>query len=141
MDREALSRAYRATTYRVQTGTDSFDLRVGSASAALVATLAAEKQACFALISAENPRSGIFRDQENRRCTKALQDLLTTEGLPHFAARNIADQGDWPVELSFLVLGCSIESAMRIGHRFEQAAILTGGADGRPELCWLVPAI
>ena len=137
MTRESLTAAYCATSYCVSTASGKIRLRIGEASTELARLLAEQHVAGFAVISAENPGSRQLSQDENQQRSAALQARLGAEGFRFLPAENVADQAAWPLEVSFLVLDCDREAAIRLGRAFAQAAVLVGDAAGCPELLWL----
>lgn len=128
--------AYRATTYRVFLPGGACELRIGEACPALQRWLAAEGIRHFALITAANPGSQRLDAARNAELQAALECELIEGGYDTFAAENVADAGDWPVEESCFVPDIAPEDALALAADFGQNAVLCGGADGAPQLFW-----
>jgi hypothetical protein len=52
--------------------------------------------------------------------------------------RTVDDDGEWPVERGYVVLGIDRHDAEILARRFEQNAILVGRVGNAPELVMLV---
>lgn len=141
----ALQAAYRATTYRVWLPDGAVDLRVGEASPALAAYVAARGGRAWMVVTASNPASEPLGEAANLARQRALAGLLHSLGLPALAAENLADDGQWPAEAGFFVTAPVLdrELALALGHHMGQNAVLFGVAQGDagtpdtiPELLW-----
>lgn len=131
-----LERAYRNTTYRVDHPEGAIGLRIGEPSARLDALLAAHRATRWAFITAWNPFSEKISNENNQLRNKALLDAVTVAGHVVFAGSGVPDHGDWPPEDSLLVLGISLDTALALGRRHGQHAIVAGEAGGCAVLHW-----
>jgi len=133
-----LEQAYRATTYRVFLPGGSFELRIDQASPGLAEWLAGRGEVNFAIITACNPGGEKSDPGRNAERQSALECDLLDGNYEPYAAENVADAGDWPVEESCFVPGIELEDALALAEDYGQNAIVCGGADGVPRLAWVV---
>ena len=124
--------AYRATNYCVDLPQGRVLLRIGERAPALDAILGAHGKKQWAFVTAHNPGSRPDPPGNADRHAELLS-WVQARGLPWFAARSVADEGDWPVEESVLIVGLAHEEARSLGRRFGQVAIVVGDF-GRPAL-------
>ncbi len=129
-------RAYTETEYRVH-GEPGFTLRVGVASADLLAAHARQGVDCSAYLTAWNPFSRKTDHATNAARQAELVDALSRLGLVCMPGLGRHPSNDWPGEESVLALGLGLDAAMALGARFEQNAIVWSGADAVPQLILL----
>jgi hypothetical protein len=132
----SLIAAYRETEYRV-VAERPFVLRIDEACAELLDLYKASNLACAAFITACNPFSRALSDAQNIQRQGELAKELRGRSLKFLEGVGEHPSGDWPGEVSFLVLGLSLEAAKSLGQRYEQNAIVWSGADGVPKLVML----
>lgn len=87
----------------------------------------------WAFITAWNPGSRRLARPENERRQRALVRELSGR-YRLFPGAGIGDWGDWPPEMSTLVLGISESDAIARGRAWGQAAILSGKKSGRAQI-------
>jgi len=123
--------AYRRTSYWVEAPHEWIRLRVDATSEALERFLAARREKCWAFVTADNPGSRPVPPAENALRRADLREAI--EGLNRicFPGVSVGDDGTWPPELGFFVLGIEREAALALGRRFGQNAILFG-TRGKP---------
>ena len=128
--------AYLETEYRVY-GEPGFTLRVGQASADLLAAHKRQKADCSAFLTACNPFSEPFDEAANQARQAALAQELTRRSLVFLPGIGQHPSNEWPGEDSFLVFGLSLEAAKALGTRLEQNGLVWSGADAVPQLILL----
>jgi hypothetical protein len=131
-----LETAYRATTYRVFLPAGSFELRIDVACPALADWLAGQGEDCFAIITACNPGGEKADAGRNAERQSSLECDLLEGNYEPYAAENVADSADWPIEESCFVPDITLEDALALAEDYGQNAIVWGGADGIPRLAW-----
>ena len=122
-----------ATSYWVR-HVPAFCIRVGAASDALDALLAAHGADTWAFITAHNPHSQRQSAQENARRERALRAELARQGLASVHCDGVADDGTWPTEQGQLIFGIAPTAAVALGRAFGQNAILVGRHGELPRL-------
>ena len=128
--------AYRETEYRVH-GDEPFTLRIGQACAALTSVHKRLRVDCSAYVTAYNPYSQVLDDLANVQRHAELgrelrgRSLVAVEGVGQHPSNR------WPGEVSYLILGLTLEAAKVLGSRLEQNAIVWNGADAVPQLILL----
>jgi hypothetical protein len=90
-----------------------------------------------AFITACNPYSRSTSSEENEARGRRLRLDIQRLGLTHFEGQGRDPSGQWPPEDSLLVLGLSRESALELGARYEQNALLWADTDAVPRLLLL----
>lgn len=128
--------AYAETEYRVN-GEAPFVLRVGKASAALLALHRQSRTDSSAFVTAWNPFGEALDDAENAARMSVLEGELRFRGLSFVDGVGQHPSGGWPGEVSFLVLGLALEAAKALGQRHQQNAIIWSGPDAVPQLILL----
>lgn len=128
--------AYAQTEYRVG-GAAPFTLRIGVASAALLALHQRHGVACSAFITAVNPRSQATGATTNAERLHHLKAQVQALGLPCIDGVGQHPDKVWPGEASLLVPGLDLTAARRLGERWGQNAIVWSGADALPRLILL----
>lgn len=136
MRTDALLAAFRATTYRVDTEEGRFDLRIGVINSAFDHYVRQRQISCWGVITAFNP-GGVRTGTKNLQRQAELHTLLLASGRIVMPASNIADDSDWPVEPSFLVLGPTREEMGQWALSFSQRAFVYGTTGSEPTLVWL----
>lgn len=144
----ALLAAFTATTYRVSTPSGICDLRVGAPQPAFddaLSTWQAGKSTetsdgrmavDWAIITACNPGKPLA-EQENVRRQARMQAYIDQRGWAYWPACNLADDGCWPVEDSFLLLQVAESEVVALARNFGQLALLVGCQGGLPRLRWI----
>jgi len=126
--------AYLATSYSVQIGKEQLVLKIGEASPALVDLFAATRTSGAAYLTAFNPHGTMQSDSDNVQANAHLMNAIRQAGYSFFEGSSRADQGDWPAEVSYLILGLTLDDAKHLGTSYRQDALLWAGPDGVPEL-------
>ena len=134
--RAELEQAYRQTTYSADTPAGEVRLRIDQPSSLLARLLEVQGMGTFAYLTAANPLSTAYGDEENAVQNERLARLLAARGYVLFGGHGAGDDASWAAEPSFLVLGIGEAEALALGRQFKQSAILIGGADGIPRLAW-----
>lgn len=133
-----LEAAYRATTYRAYLPGGHADLRIGQANPTLIDWL--ERAGCqeFAIITAYNPGGEMRSAALNAERQSQLECDLLEGNYEPYAGENVPDSTDGPVEESCFIPDISCDDACALAEDFGQNAIVCGGADGIPQLVWIV---
>lgn len=132
-----LERLYAATTYRVYLPGGGCDLRIGQHSEFLAGWMKEHGVQCFALITAHNPGSSRCDGQVNAEQQSRLECELLEGNYEPYAAENIPDGGDWPIEESCFVPDLLPADACALAADYRQNAIVCGNADGLAQLVWV----
>ena len=125
--------AYRETEYRVF-AEPVFTLRVGQASAELLAAQKFHRTDCSAFLTACKPYSQAFDAASNAQRQLGLAKELKQRSLAFAPGIGQHPGNGWPGEDSFLVYGLKLEAAKALGTRLEQNAFIWSGADAVPQL-------
>ena len=118
--------AFRATTYRVYAPNADLNLRVGQANPSLDALLDRTAHTRWTYLTAFNPGGQMRDEPENIVAQKKLLDVLIKGSWIFYPGETTADDGQWPPEPSFLVLGMARSDGVALAQKFAQAAILYG---------------
>lgn len=121
-----LRAAYAATTFCADTPDGVLRLRVGDTSAALDELLEARGLTTWAFVTAHNPASVQQAKSANDTAQARLLEDLLSSGLVCFEGDGVPDDPTWPPERSVLILGISLSSALALGRRHGQLAIIAG---------------
>ncbi|MHB2165645.1 DUF3293 domain-containing protein [Alsobacter sp. R-9] len=132
--RDALTAAYRATSYVAGAGDQRIVLRVGERSEALLRAMAGRGVASAAFVTAWNPFSVSLPPAENEAAQRALAADVAAGGWYAIEGHGSGDDGAWPPEPSLLVLGLHEGAARALMVRYRQNAIVWCGEDGVPQL-------
>lgn len=132
-----LEAAYRATTYRVFLPGGICDLRVGEPCETLRCWLETAGCTQFAVITAHNPGSVIASEAVNAERQAQLECDLLEGNYEPYAAQNLPDAAEGPVEESCFVPDLALEDACALAEDYGQNAVISGGADGVPHLVWI----
>ena len=124
--RDALTDAYRATTYAARTPLGEVRLRIGEADATLDRLLDAAGVEAWAHVTACNPGSRRLSDADNARRSAALRRVVGRRGWRFFEGEGVGDDGRWPAEAAVLVLGIAERRARALGRLFGQNAVVVG---------------
>lgn len=126
----ALTAAFQATTYRVNTDAGVFDLRIGERHAAFTAFLRSRSISRWAIVTACNPGARACAAAHNAilqgRLLARLQAAGWALGRNLFPAVNRADRDDWPDEPGWLLLEIDASQARALVREFGQLACVYG---------------
>lgn len=92
---------------------------------------------CCAFITAYNPYSKTTSESQNIQRNQLLFNELKLKELLFFKGEGKHPSGNWPGEVSYLILGLSIDESKDLGNKYEQNAIVWCGQDGVPRLVLL----
>jgi hypothetical protein len=118
-------------------GEPGFTLRVGRASAELLAAHKRRRTDCSAFLTACNPFSQPLDAAANAARQAALAKELSGRSLAFVPGVGQHPSNGWPGEDSFLVFGLTLEAAKALGTRLEQNGLVWSGADAVPQLILL----
>ena len=133
---DSLIEAYRAADYRVDV-VPELVLKVDRYSPGLALLYERWGVTSAAFITAWNPHSQPASRAENTERDTRLFAELRGLGLTCMEGQGSDPAGHWPSEDSLLVLGLARPSAMEIGERYAQNAIVWADADAIPRLVLL----
>lgn len=131
-----LIEAYLATDYRVH-AQPPFVLKIGVASPQLAQLYRQHGTTCAAFLTAYNPYSEAVGDAENAAFQHKLSRELTSRGRTFIPGIGQDSQGQWPGELSFLILGLALDEAKVMGTQYRQNALVWCSEDAVPKLVLL----
>lgn len=123
---------YAATTFYADVP-NRLAIRIGQTNTDLDALLRRHAAQSWAFITAFNPGSRLLPAEENAR-RQADLEAEVAPAFRFFFGEGIGDCGDWPAERSLLILGIGRSTAVELGRRHGQAAIVAGVMGGIPEL-------
>lgn len=132
--------AYRRTRYQAETPLGTLVVRIGEANALLDRLLIGHHDRHWAYISAWNPGSQALSVEHNQRRQRALEAILTTRHYPFYSGFGQPDpehDGHWIPEASVLILGISLEQAIKLAQRFGQWGLVHGQHGSIAELAVL----
>ncbi len=133
MDHSDLAAAYAEAWYVVEDGAD-VTIRVGEESEALDKLLESNGASTWAFLTAYNPQSQPLPEDENLKHQAELIEQIEKHRHKYFRGYG-AGEG-WDPEPSIFILDIPRESAIELGRRFGQHAILWGSVNEPPELVW-----
>ncbi|MBF0183155.1 MAG: DUF3293 domain-containing protein [Magnetococcales bacterium] len=128
--------AYLATDYHILSE-PPFIVKVGQFSQELSALHHRLHAASSALLTACNPCSRLLSEEENQRRQWCLLESIKEAGIPFITARGEDPQRQWPAENSLLLLGIEQQTAIKLGQKWQQNALLWHGHDAVPLLLLL----
>jgi len=128
-----LRKAYLQTAYVVRAPQGVHALRIGSCHPAFDAELAAAGALCWAFVTAWNPGAFPRTAEQNGRAQAELLRAVAELGLGIWPGEGKADGGGWREE-SVCVLGLDAASAVGLGRRFGQLAVVVGQVGGAAQL-------
>lgn len=126
---QSLLDAYQATHYWVDTQ-PPVRLQIDCQSLALVEHHKAYGVECSTWITAYNPKSECFSDEENRLAHRGLTDALAKARWSWVGAWSDDPKGQWPRENGVLVWGMDPDTAQMWGRRWHQHAVVCVNATG-----------
>jgi hypothetical protein len=136
MRRDALAAAFRATSYRVETGAGGFDLRIGALNPDFDFFLRGLGVSRWGLLTAHNP-GAVRCDDENPAFQRRLLERLRELGWASLPALNVADNGGWPAEPGVLILQVGEKALSALAAEFFQLACVCGELGAAPRLVWV----
>jgi hypothetical protein len=128
--------AYLETDYRVDTD-QSFILRLDEYSAALCNLYKSNRVDSCVFITAYNPYGQVLSNSANAKRNDELAYDLKNSELKYFLAEGKHPTGNWRGESSYLILGLTLEEAIKLGNKYQQNAIVWCGSDLIPRLVLL----
>lgn len=135
-NRAGLEDAFRATSYIVSAPGGPILLRIGEKSPELDRLLAEYRVTEWAFITAYNPGSFQLPPRENERNNADLLERLQQHGYEVVPGEGVGDDGAWPPEQSFLVIGVDHDGAAAFGRWYRQRAVVVGCVGGVVHLIW-----
>ncbi len=133
----AFDAAYRATTYIADLPQGPVGLRIDEPCPVLDRYLAQRASATWAFVSASNPGSQLLSDAQNAERHAQLIESVAAQGWEWVAGRGVPDDGNWPPELSLLILNIGLQNALALAAEFGQNAIVAGVAGSCPQLVYV----
>lgn len=132
---DSLARAFRKTTYWIQSAEECVGLRIDGSTNPRVEVLLQQLQcASFAIITSDNPRAQRIPEDENETRRIRLGRIIEESQFEFRPTRHVADDNQWPVEHGYAIFGLSELHAEEWGRRFEQSAIVYGSRESRSRL-------
>jgi hypothetical protein len=132
---ESLINAYKQTTYTVPCL--KINIRIGEKCPLLDQLLQKLERRSWCFVTASNPQSNLLSDNENKKRYQSLKESLKKAGYLYYEGTGIGDDGRWPAEESFLVIGIKRTEALKIAKEWEQNAIVFGKMDAKASLILL----
>jgi hypothetical protein len=125
--------AYLETDYRVDTD-QSFILRIDECNVTLCDLYKSNSVDSCVFITAYNPYGQLLSDSANAKRHDELACDLENSELKYFLAEGKHPTGNWRGESSYLILGLTLEEAIKLGNKYQQNAIVWCGSDLIPRL-------
>jgi hypothetical protein len=133
---DTLAAAYSGTAFWAEFPDRYVRLRVGDPSPDVDTALSETGADSWAFVTASNPRSELSTPTQNRQRHDALLRRVRDLGWPFVPGIGAGEVGDWPPEVSLLILGIPLFEAQDLGREFEQNAIVVGRRGEPARLHW-----
>ena len=117
-----LLQAYLNTSYEVKDL--DIQIRIGQVDRRLDSLLGELNMEEWAFITAYNPRSAVLTDDENSLRHQELMGDVSQ--LTYFEGHGVGEDPAWKPEKSLLILGINRGSAIELGRKYGQNAIVIG---------------
>lgn len=134
---EKLLSAYRNTEYRCED--HDFVMRVGQVSNEAIELMSFAKAHTLTVITAANPQSELLDAPDNHAWNQRLRLQLEGFRKPFWECVNVAIDGEWPDEESFLVADLAPFDRDNLCEQYQQNAVLEIGRDGVPKIVDCTP--
>jgi hypothetical protein len=125
-----LLQAYLNTTYQV--GNCNIKIKIGQIDENLERMLDERSLEEWAFITAYNPHSVSLTENENASRHQQLQNDVSS--FTYFEGDGVGEDPTWEPEKSLLILGLNRESAIELGLKYGQNAIVIGRKELAAEL-------
>jgi hypothetical protein len=129
--------AYRNTEYKFERGAKLITLRVGEACSELATLYIETGFSSGVFTTAYNPFGKSQSTHENETANARLRTDLSAQTSYIFEGAGIDPSGDWPGEKSFFALGIAVQTAKKLGRKYQQDAIVWTNQSAIPELILL----
>ena len=129
-----LINAYNNTEYKVYS--PAIVIKIGIANQELNDLLISVNATTWSYITAFNPFSKILTEPENLKRHEELK--VKIGNYKFFEGEGVGEDKTWKPEISFLIVGISLNEAIEIGKFYEQNAIVVGEINSVPQLKMLV---
>jgi hypothetical protein len=135
MTKEETYKAFAETNFIVKPTEDtSIVLKIDESSDELLTVFPEIED--WAFITAWNPLPLILSLEENNKRNKELEKEMETLGIKYTNGIGVSADGNWSEE-SFFLINCSKETAMELGKKFKQLAIVYGEKKNTNQLLFL----
>jgi uncharacterized protein DUF3293 len=125
-DRVAVWEAYLRTVFIASDGDKKIEIRPGYHSESLDQLLRNRQASEWAYVTAFNPGSRVIPDEMNRARHQELCVAVRALRVHVLEGHGAGIDGDWPLEISLLVVGITLDHARALGRQFGQLAIVAG---------------
>ena len=130
-------RIYRQACYRIFDSDGIIELRVNNINLALETMLKRLNATCWAFITAHNPRSQAKPATENTLQHQQLVAEVTNLRYHYLLAEGHDNQRLWPPETGLFIIDIPAQTAIALGQKYVQNAILVGQNGRVPTLLFL----
>ncbi|MFN6962361.1 MAG: DUF3293 domain-containing protein [Pyrinomonadaceae bacterium] len=131
-----LEHAFVNTNFVVDSPTLRFTIRIGRRSEALDAVLRETTAETWAFVTAYNPFARQLPPEVNIARQNEMIEELRSAGYDLYPGYGSSTTGEWPPEPSVLILAIERDTAIALGRRYGQLAIVFGRVGQAPELIW-----
>ena len=139
-DLSGLITAYAATSYVVYGPDPPFRIRIGHKCRELDALLDQRKINTWAFITAYNPGSELVTPEQNEKTMASFRNDVISAGFQFLNGSGVPDAlhgSDWQPVPSLLILDIPRDTAISLGRKYGQRAIVVGVLNELAELVML----
>ncbi len=133
---KTLEEAYSETAYQIQLEKEIIILKIGKNNQRFVKYNEDKNIENWMIITAFNPYSKEYSDDENKNRNEELKKDLKKEKLSFFNAKGIPEDINWKPEESFFVWNLTKSQVEKLAVKYEQNAVVYGEKGTIPQLMW-----
>ncbi|MEM6697780.1 MAG: DUF3293 domain-containing protein [Bacteroidota bacterium] len=137
MNRKELETYYRKTSYTAHTEKQIFEIRVDQKNNTFQKWLRENNIQTWTMLTAANPYSVEFSDEENKKRNANFESHLQTENIHYGRSEGIPDDPNWMMEIGFFITNITLNAAKQLAKSVEQNAIVFGRVGESAQLIWL----
>jgi hypothetical protein len=131
-----LEKLYRDADYVIDDAGVNLTIRLDRSNPELQVLLREQNARTWAFLTAYNPNSLPASPDQNAARQAELISTVEKHGHRYFQGYGTGE--DWEPEASIFILDITRETAIALGQKFAQTAILWGKIDQEPELLWCI---
>ena len=132
-----LHQAYGEAIYEVYYNGETIQLLINRLNPKLDIILEEYHCTTWALVTAFNPYSQCLSTAENQQRHQSLIELVRSQNLAFIDAVGKDQDEVWTPERSIFIMGIELQSAIALGNRFQQNAIVFGELGKLSKIGWL----